>query len=577
MLGAVVKNKLCKLRKVEGKAIELGEKEGREIGESLARSLAVNTQPIAAVDAFILNFSALQELDEEYEWFRPMLETISYRLLEEVPWGLKLRVTVGAITSMADLLTDVYVTYMFWSDGKDGYFKASLASLAVSMGIQMLAVWVQNRKLGMKRVIREWFPILIGFKPAVDAYRVATGAKQEVGAAVEAMAEMTVMKVVEMFAEAIPGVIIQLMAIVTSDKDVGTSAWLSVAVSAITTGFASATISYDIDTHPGLRELVPDFYGYVPANPSKRLIIFISMTLFSAGMLVVRCMTIVVLGLLGGRWVSSYVGTDLLLYLLVKILRGDFWYWLPVGGNLEIMSSIVARVLVKVVTDFTSIVQFRHTNEVGGMYWMFGFVLTMGSLPVAIILAERGDVAEEGLELAWIVVELVIPCTVVSFAVFFLSIEKRYWGTFYSLQRGKDLTVQRFRDSADDASKADAIFNNSKHHWELIEDEVKAWVEANWDGWEEEEPNWFDDAMRARVPVEYIPGAGDARRRESVRRASVDAEAGDGLAGALRVSIRRASIGGADGRDLLAVGGGQAKVSSVVPVEDDEAKEGEAI
>jgi hypothetical protein len=181
MLGAVIKNKLCKLRKVEGKAIELQEKDGREIGESLARSLAINTQPVTAVDAFILNFSALKELDEEYEWFRPMLETISYRLLEEVPWGLKARVTVGAITSMADLLTDVYVTYMFWSEEKYGYFKASLASLAVSIGLQILIVWMQNKKLGMKRVLKEWFPILIGFKPAVDAYRVATGAKQEVG------------------------------------------------------------------------------------------------------------------------------------------------------------------------------------------------------------------------------------------------------------------------------------------------------------------------------------------------------------------------------------------------------------
>ena len=45
------------------------------------------------------------------------------------------------------------------------------------------------------------------------------------------------------------------------------------------------------------------------------------------------------------------------------------------------------------------------------------------------------------------------------------------------------------------------------------------------------------------MPVEYTPGAGDARRRESVRRASVDAEAEGGLAGTLRASIRRASVG----------------------------------
>jgi hypothetical protein len=574
MLGAVVKNKLCKLRKVEGKAVELGEKEGREIGESLARSLAINTQPVAAVDAFILNFSALQELDEEYEWFRPMLETISYRLLEEVPWGLKARVTVGAITSMADLLTDVYVTYMFWSDEKFGYFKASLASLAVSIGIQMFGAWVQNKKLGVLRVVREWLPILIGFKPAVDAYRVARGGKQEAGQAMDALTELSFMKGAEMFAEAIPGVIIQLMAIATSDGGVSDAAWVSLAVSALTTGYASATISYDFDTDPVKREQVPDFYGYVPANPTKRLIIFVSMMLVSACMLVMRCMTIVVLGLLGGKWVSLYIGADFGLYLLVKVFREDFWYWIPLGGNTEVLNSIVFRLLVKVVGDFTSIVQFRHPYELGGIYWIFGFILTMGSLPVAINLAEREDVTENGLTLAWRVVGIFIPCTLVLFAVFFLIIEKKYWGTFWSSQRGKDLTVKSFREGKEDATKAAFTFQMSKHHWKAIEEEVRAWVVSNWERWENEKPNWFDDAFRARVPVEYIPGEGDARMRESVRRASVDAEAENGLVGAVRASIRIASVGGADGGDRIGVGGGKGRVSSVLPIEDEEDRGG---
>jgi hypothetical protein len=109
----------------------------------------------------------------------------------------------------------------------------------------------------------------------------------------------------------------------------------------------------------------------------------------------------------------------------------------------------------------------------------------------------------------------------------------------------------------------------SKHHWRSIEHEVKAWVEANWERWEDENPEWFDEAMRGRVPVAYIPESGDARRRESVRRASVDVEAEGGLAGALRASVRRASVGGADGGDIIGVGGGKAKVSSVVPLEDE--------
>ena len=184
----------------------------------------------------------------------------------------------------------------------------------------------------MKRVLREWFPILIGFKPAVDAYRVAKGQKQEPGQVFDALTEITFMRAVEMFAEAIPGVVIQLMAIVSSDEEIRTSAWISLSVSALSTGFASATISYDWDTDPVKREQLPDFYGYVPANATKRSIIFATMTLFSAGMLLIRCTTIVVLGQIGSSWVSLYIGCDLGLYFLVKILRGDFWYWVPAGG-----------------------------------------------------------------------------------------------------------------------------------------------------------------------------------------------------------------------------------------------------
>ena len=54
-----------------------------------------------------------------------------------------------------------------------------------------------------------------------------------------------------------------------------------------------------------------------------------------------------------------------------------------------------------------------------------------------------------------------------------------------------------------------------------------------------------------------------------MRRASVDAEAEGGLAGDLRASIRRASVGGADNGDVIGVGGGKEKVSSVVQLEDE--------
>ena len=88
-------------------------------------------------------------------------------------------------------------------------------------------------------------------------------------------------------------------------------------------------------------------------------------------MLVIRCLTIVLLGLLGKSWVLAFLGADLGLFLLVKLLRGDFWYWVAFGGKLEILASFLSRTMVKVIVDFTSIVQFRHPYEMGGAYWLF--------------------------------------------------------------------------------------------------------------------------------------------------------------------------------------------------------------
>ena len=64
--------------------------------------------------------------------------------------------------------------------------------------------------------------------------------------------------------------------------------------------------------------------------------------------------------------------------------------------------------------------------------------------------------------------------------------------------------------------------------------------------------------MKAKVPVDYIPTA-EAKQRESLRRASVDAEA-IGLGVALRASIRRASI------EL----GGDIDIARVVPSSEED-------
>ena len=66
------------------------------------------------------------------------------------------------------------------------------------------------------------------------------------------------------------------------------------------------------------------------------------------------------------------------------------------------------------------------------------------------------------------------------------------------------------------------IFERNVKHWKKdIGENVKAWVHERWESWMEEKPEWLTDAIKAKIPIEYIPIKDDkmeeSKRRESVR------------------------------------------------------------
>ena len=500
-------------------------KVGTEIGSQLTKAFIDASTAEEAVEKWAGEIPAIREVMGDCAWFESFMASLASQLMPKVRLGVQARVIVGAATSMLDLLTDIYVTLMFRKDDeKQGYFQASLASLTVSLGIQLWFIFLQNKGIGWQRVLTEAFPVLIGFKPALDAYRVATGMEKETGQDFDPLTEMTTMKGVEMFAEAIPGVIIQLMAIATTspDQEVGMLPWLSVAVSAFTTGFVSATISYDWDTEPGNRLLSPELYGYVPAAKFKRVVVFASMLAISAGMLLIRSMSIVLLGLMGKNWALGYVFADVGLFLIIKASRGDFWHWVPSGGHVEIFTSFLNRISVKIITDFTIMIHLRHPQEIGGVCWSFGLALSMVSLPVAINISAwmfgYWEEGERAIGLARNIVWGILPTVLLSLAVFFATIERKYLGTFWSLQTGKGYNQNYFKNGKDDATKA-IIFGVSRHYWVGVEGDMKQWVQENWRRWEEEKPKWLTDITKMRIPVTWIPTE-EGRKRESQRRES---------------------------------------------------------
>ena len=191
MLEEVLRNRLhIATSPIGTKAECLSVAEATKIGGSLAISLAVNINPAAGVDEWFLQHKALQELDQTHCWFRPMMNAIALKLVGDVGWGLKFRVLAGAVLCTLDLMTDIIITYTFWKDGKEMFFISSIAMICCSIFLMLLVVYGQNRKMGGKRLLLEMIPVVIGLKPAVDAFRVASGAKIEENQTFDPLAEM---------------------------------------------------------------------------------------------------------------------------------------------------------------------------------------------------------------------------------------------------------------------------------------------------------------------------------------------------------------------------------------------------
>ena len=125
-----------------------------------------------------------------------MMNVIALKLVGDVAWGLKLRVFVGAALSTVDLLTDIFITCIFWKEKKYMFFRLSLTMLGTSMFILLFMVWAQNRKASKNKVLREMVPVVFGLKPAFDAFRVASGAKIEEGQVLDPLLEMTLTKAI---------------------------------------------------------------------------------------------------------------------------------------------------------------------------------------------------------------------------------------------------------------------------------------------------------------------------------------------------------------------------------------------
>ena len=197
------------------------------------------------------------------------------------------------------------------------------------------------------------------------------------------------------------------------------------------------------------------------------------------------------------------------------------------------ISSIITRVVIKTIVDFTLIIHFRHPCDIGGMYWSMNVVLNQALCFLSVYLYEKfateknSNIAEH---LFYLVFGLFL-ISVLNFLMFLSLINKKYLGTFFNTQTGKQFLCETWQIAGADKERF-YIFSKHKSYYKSINKELKEWLSENWEKWEEEKEDWFTAKMIGRIPSELLPekalekyrGEGEIERKESIAAAMIKAE-----------------------------------------------------
>ena len=296
-------------------------------GRGLECIVRLSATHVEAVDDLLVKYPALAVMAQQHAWFRPMVETIAKRRLASAPFGLKLRLGIGAGLSTADMLSDIYSIVGMLQAGPAFGAYGMIAMIGACLALQLLLCILQNKHRGRDTLVKELCIVLSLAKPGVDAVRVASGSEQVAGAPLDAAIEMVSGKCIEIATESGPGAALQATVVLSGYWS--TAAVVSVAISCLTTGFTTAMMSFDLDTSPAKRKSIGEFYGYIPDTSRGRFLVFVELFTLHSAHAMVKTLTVACLARTNWRWLVGYIAADHWVYILYKVARSDLVWWMP--------------------------------------------------------------------------------------------------------------------------------------------------------------------------------------------------------------------------------------------------------
>lgn len=208
-------------------------------------------------------------------------------------------------------------------------------------------------------------------------------------------------------------------------------------------------------------------------------------------------------------WLALWLSLDMLVYLSYKLLRRDFVYFVAgPKGVAKYFISFVARVIVKILVDFTALLNGRVATEMGGCYFSFNLVTSICSCWVAAhVYGRYNNGGEDKLSgsIMYTFIGVLQAAWFAAMTIFFATIKPKYLRTFYTATTARTLLRERFEGRLNDDEKRMSIVKTHEDLWKEIRDDVKDYSLKMWMLWEQRKPGWLDDNFKMHVPDDFIP------------------------------------------------------------------------
>jgi hypothetical protein len=521
LLASALDNKMGFSGNVGTKLCNVTPNEGRLMGTGFSRFIFSNSSPEVATDVWISRYPALEALDSEEVWFRPMMEVLANRLSSKLSFENELQflsaATVGFFTTLNTGL-------VFWALRNRGSATLTLCSnaifgfLVLSMVVRCLVLIVQHwrRPLRMARelllsflglgVFRDWYKVYLLF---IDLPLTTVPDDEEVEKFGPLLPwfEYFILFSARLFLSVMPCAVIQVVVIFDFEFTEGlippNICLVGVLISALSVGVTHMIHATECDLDSQVIEWGRHLFNCVPDAVPPFFVRFF-LVVNTATMFIIRCLLLCFLFYSSPTLMAMCIAAEIAFFVGIKWFRNDIthWYW---------RRPLLIRLQTKVLVDFSANIAFRAASSLGGLNWMMSVLGNIVGLPTSVKVFEvvRNQQVKSSV---WTLVFVLCGVWVCNFTALLVFLKPEFARSFLKLQTCSERTQELFMDADKletnpdvvDEQKARIILKNPAA-WLPIREEVKRWVLANYLQWDVQRPAWFTDSWRAALDDDMIP------------------------------------------------------------------------